>query len=311
MKRLIQVTTALLVGALLSAATVCNGEVVLTLALNKSFVKNIRNKATITTNLTVDAHPKDPHQIKDDGDDGDIHMAGRDSLIQLPLVAEILNARREPTATQLLKTVGIQPVSVSGAWRIWFEHLGSVDQIQGTPAPTPYPKGSNPDHLFEIHPITSFAGIDVLDSFVEIPGYQAYSASKAFPYYDDTDVTIQASDTAIMIAGGERKYNYADFVIELAGKPKDVGDGFIVLGNVYEATGNLENPVSPIAHRMVFVKGTPPAAKLLTMSKGETVHVLGIPRVNLTEIFLIASKHGTTPVSMKLPYEMIIAAVLP
>jgi len=34
-------------------------------------------------------HPKDPHQIKDDGDDGDIHMAGRDSLIQLPLVAEV------------------------------------------------------------------------------------------------------------------------------------------------------------------------------------------------------------------------------
>jgi len=26
---------------------------------------------------------------------------------------------------------------------------------------------------------------------------------------------------------------------------------------------------------------------------------------------LIASKHGTTSVSMKLPYEMIIAAVLP
>jgi hypothetical protein len=62
---------------------------------------------------------------------------------------------------------------------------------------------------------------------------------------------------------------------------------------------------------MVFIKGTPPAAKLLTMSKGETVHVLGIPRVNLAEVFLITSKHGSTPVPMKLPYEMIIAAILP
>jgi hypothetical protein len=212
---------------------------------------------------------------------------------------------------QLLKTLGIVPVSITGVWRIWFEHLGTVDQIQGTPAPNPAPKGSNPDHLFEIHPITTFAGVDVLDSFVEVPGYQAYPASIAFPYYDDTDATIQASQTAILIASGQRKYNYADFVMEIAGKPKDVGDGFIVLGNVYDSAGSLENPVSPNVHRMIFVKGTPPAAKLLTLSKGDTMHVLGIPRVNLTEVFLITSKNGTNQVSLKLPYEMIIAGLLP
>jgi len=130
MKRL--TTVALLFFA---CTSICKGD--LTLALNKSFVNKIKNKATITTNLQVDAHPKDPHPIKDDGNDGDIHMAGRDSLIQLPLVAEILNARREPTALQLLKTLGVAPVSVTGAWRIWFEHLGTVNQIQGTPAPNP------------------------------------------------------------------------------------------------------------------------------------------------------------------------------
>src|SRR6266496_4536163 len=298
-----KLTTALLL-VLFACTTVCKADI--TLALNKSFVMKFRNKATITTSLTVDAHPKDPHSIKDDGDDGDIHMSGRDSIIQLPLVAEILNAKREPTALQeLLKIVGIKPgVSVTGAWRIWFEHLGQTNQIQGTPAPTPFPKGSNPDHLFEIHPITSFSGIDILDSFAEIPGYQPYPASTAFPYYDDTDATIQASNTAIMIAGGERKYNYAEFVIELAGKPKDVGDGFMVLCNIYDSKGSLENPVSPITHRMVFVKGTPPAAKLLTLSKGDTIHVLGIPRVNLAEVFSIANKNGATQVQVKLPYEM-------
>ena len=307
MKSMKRLTTVVLL--LFACTTICRADI--TLALNKSFVKKVRNKATITTNLTVDAHPKDPHSIKDDGDDGDIHMAGRDSLIQLPLVAEILNARREPTAMQLLKTLGIVPVSVTGVWRIWFEHLGTVDQIQGTPAPNPAPKGSNPDHLFEIHPITTFAGVDVLDSFVEVPGYKAYPASIAFPYYDDTDATIQASQTAILIASGQRKYNYADFVMEIAGKPNDVGDGFIVLGNVYDSAGSLENPVSPNVHRMIFVKGTPPAAKLLTLSKGDTMHVLGIPRVNLTDVFLITSKNGTNQVPVKLPYEMIIAALLP
>ena len=307
MKPLKRLTTVALL--LFASTTICRADI--TLALNKSFVNKVRNKATITTNLTVDAHPKDPHSIKDDGEDGDIHMAGRDSLIQLPLVAEILNARREPTAMQLLKTLGIVPVSITGVWRIWFEHLGTVDQIQGTPAPNPAPKGSNPDHLFEIHPITTFAGVDVLDSFVEVPGYQAYPASIAFPYYDDRDATIQASQTAIMIASGQAKYNYADFVMEIAGKPKDVGDGFIVLGNVYDSAGSLENPVSAKVHRMIFVKGTPPAAKLLTLSKGDTMHVLGIPRVNLTDVFLITSKNGTNQVSLKLPYEMIIAALLP
>ena len=307
MKPLKRLTTVALL--LFASTSICRADI--TLALNKSFVNKVRNKATITTNLTVDAHPKDPHSIKDDGEDGDIHMAGRDSLIQLPLVAEILNARREPTAMQLLKTLGIVPVSITGVWRIWFEHLGTTDQIQGTPAPNPAPKGSNPDHLFEIHPITTFAGVDVLDSFVEVPGYQAYPASIAFPYYDDRDATIQASQTAIMIASGQAKYNYADFVMEIAGKPKDVGDGFIVLGNVYDSAGSLENPVSAKVHRMIFVKGTPPAAKLLTLSKGDTMHVLGIPRVNLTDVFLITSKNGTNQVSLKLPYEMIIAALLP
>ena len=307
MKPLKRLTTVALL--LFASTSICRADI--TLALNKSFVNKVRNKATITTNLTVDAHPKDPHSIKDDGEDGDIHMAGRDSLIQLPLVAEILNARREPTAMQLLKTLGIVPVSITGVWRILFEHLGTTDQIQGTPAPNPAPKGSNPDHLFEIHPITTFAGVDVLDSFVEVPGYQAYPASIAFPYYDDRDATIQASQTAIMIASGQAKYNYADFVMEIAGKPKDVGDGFIVLGNVYDSAGSLENPVSAKVHRMIFVKGTPPAAKLLTLSKGDTMHVLGIPRVNLTDVFLITSKNGTNQVSLKLPYEMIIAALLP
>jgi hypothetical protein len=307
MKSMKRLTTLALL--LFAGTSICKGD--LTLALNKSFVNKVKNKATITTNLTVDAHPKDPHSIKDDGNDGDIHMAGRDSIIQLPLVAEILNARREPTALQLLKTLTSAPVSITGAWRIWFEHLGTTDQIQGTPAPNPAPKGSNPDHLFEIHPITTLGGVDVLDSFVEITGFQAYPASTAFPFYDDQDATIQASQTAIMIASGQSKYNYAEFVMELAGKPKDVGDGFIVLANVYNSGGSLENPASPNVHRMIFVKGTAPATKLLTLSKGDTIHVLGIPRVNLSDVSLIASQNGTNQVPVKLPYEMIIAALLP
>jgi hypothetical protein len=307
--------TALLAAILISTNAICRADV--TLALNTEFVKKYRNKATITTNLRVDVHPKSPHAIAKSGDDGDIHMAGRDTVILLPLVAEILNARLETDAVQLLtQTSGEQPLSVTGVWRLWFEHVGKKNQIQGKPVPVP--ATSNPDHLFELHPLTSFGGVDVLDSFAEIKNdkitppkvYEAYAASKAFPYYEDIDATIQASDSAITIASSQSKFNYAEFVMELAGKPKDVGDGYMVLANIYD-TEDLEEPLTSEVRRMVFVKGTSAADELLKLSKGDTLHVLGIPRVNLSEVFAIASKHGTDAVEVKLPYEMIVAAILP
>jgi hypothetical protein len=293
-------------------STVCHAD--MTLALNTTFVNKIKNKATLTTNLNVDAHLNSPHTIKNSGDDGDIHMAGRDSVFKLPLVAEILNARIEPLAMQkLLLTSPDQAVSVTGVWRIWFEHPAQTNQIQGTPVLKR--DDSNPDHVCEIHPITKFSGVDVLNSFVEIKDnkgkvYEAYTASKAFPYYDGIDATIQASDTAIMITSVKSKFNYTEFVIELAGKPKDVGDGFLVLAQVFDKD-SLDEPVAADVRRMVFVKGTPPADKLLTLAKGEQLHVLGIPRVNLTEVLSITSKNGKNAVDVKLPYEMIIAAILP
>jgi hypothetical protein len=307
--------TALLVLVFACTSAVCHAD--MTLALNKAFVNKIKNKATLTTNLNVDSHPNSPHAIKNSGDDGDIHMAGRDSVFKLPLVAEILNARIEPLAMQKLKlTSSDQAVSVSGVWRIWFEHPSNQDQIQGKPVLAP--ADSNPDHVCELHPITKFAGVDVLNSFVEIKDdktsppkvYEAYTASKAFPFYDDIDATIQASNTAIMITSVKSKFNYTEFVIELAGKPKDVGDGFLVLANVFDKD-NVDEPAAAGVRRMVFVKGTPPADKLMTLAKGEQLHVLGIPRVNLNDVFAITGKNGTNTVEVKLPYEMIIAAILP
>jgi len=304
--------TALLVLLFGCASTVCHAD--MTLALNKTFVNKIKNKATMTTNLNVDAHLNSPHPIKNSGDDGDIHMAGRDSVFKLPLVAEILNARIEPLAMQKLKLSSPdQAVSVTGVWRIWFEHPAQENQIQGKPVSAP--ANSNPDHVCEIHPIIKFAGVDVMNSFVEIKddkgkAYEAYAASKAFPYYDGIDATIQASDTAIMITSVKSKFNYTEFVIELAGKPKDVGDGFLVLAHVFDKA-NVDEPVAADVRRMVFVKGTPPADKLLTLAKGDQLHVLGIPRVNLNDVFVITSKNGKNAVDVKLPYEMIVSAVLP
>ena len=306
-RSMIRFQACVLVLIFAGTSIVCRADV--SLALKKSFVEKIKNKATVSTSLNVDAHPNSPHAIKSSGDDGDIHMAGRDNIFKLPLVAEIINARLEDAAMKLLKSSSpSQPIDVTGVWRIWFEHLGSKDQIQGQPVPAP--ATSNPDHLCEIHPITKFGSVDVLNSFVEIKGYLAYNAGKAFPFYDQIDATIKASNTAITIRSNQSKFNYTEFVIELAGKPKDVGDGVMVLAQVFDKDDE-EEPAAAALRRMVFVKGTPPANKILSLAKGDRLHVLGIPRVNLAEVSAIATKNGTKEVDVKLPYEMIVVAILP
>jgi len=98
----------------------------------------------------------------------------------------------------------------------------------------------------------------------------------------------------------------------LAGKPKDVGDGYMVFANVYNAKAKTnDDPVVEESRRMVFVKGTKPADAVKDLKKGDKLHVLGIPRVNLNLVYAIASGlQGGEEYSEGLPYEMIIVAIL-
>ncbi|HLM82915.1 MAG TPA: hypothetical protein VK302_20120 [Terriglobales bacterium] len=277
-----------------------------TLVLSGRFVAQFKNKASISVTLEVDVHPSAPHSISSGGNDGDIHLAGRADEVGLPLVAEIVNARKEQAALTLLKTTAEgKRLPVKGVWRIWFEHLGKEDQIQGNPVDVP--DSSNPAHLFEIHPITQFGDDPVLDAFTAIPGYTAYPAHVAFPFYEKDQATISAADGSVTITSGEGKYNYAEFVIELAGAVQaDGDDGLFVLANVFD-TSNEEEAITRDVRRMVFVKGTEAATRVQTMSKGDRMHVLGIPRVNLSEVAEMATEQST---QTRLPYEMIIVAIL-
>lgn len=304
----------LLIGVLACSPLVCLADQ--TLSLKKDFVNQFKDRATISTDLRVDVHPKSPHSIGKGAEDGDIHMAGRDNVIKLPLVAEILNARFEKDTMQFLKQISDgQSVSVTGVWRVWFEHPGP-GQVQGQTVPVP--ATSNPDHVFELHPITQFGTFDCLDSFVNITNpnvsppklYEAYSATRAFGEYDDLKAAIKATSTRVFLATSKTGFNYTEFVIELAGKPKDMGDSFMVLARIYDSQ-NLEEPAAKTLHRMVFVKGSPPAGEIQGLKKGHTLHVLGIPRVNLSEVMAIANKNGNNETKVPLPYELIIAAVLP
>lgn len=288
----------------------------ITVALTKGFVKKYKDKATIPTTFQVDKHHNSPNPIGGGSDDGDIHIAGRDSVVLLPMVAEIINGKREnDTFNFMMQTTAGQSIPLVGVWRLWFEHPGHDDQIMGQTVPVP--TNTNPDHIFEFHPVAKFGDFDCLDSFLPIADssheFRGYPAEKAFGAYEQRPGTITKSNTAIMIMSNKAGYNYAEFEMRLTGKPKDVGDGYIVLANVFNAGAPVNaEPLTQEPRRMIFVKGSKPADKIATMKKGDTLHVLGIPRVNLNEVYAIANGlQGHDEYSEGgLPYEMIIVALL-
>ena len=303
----------LLIAPLLVSPIICRAEI--TVALTKGFVKKYKDKATIPTTFNIDKHHNSANPIGSGSDDGDIHIAGRDSVVRLPMVAEIINGAKETSALDfLLQSTAGEEVPLIGVWRLWFEHPGSEDQIQGEEVPKP--KNTNPDHIFEFHPVVKFGEFDVLNSFVPIEDEEAefrgYSAAKAFDAYEKRPGTITKSKTAIMITSNKAGFNYAEFQMRLTGKPKDVGDGYMVFANVYDANAKKnDDPVVEESRRMVFVKGSKPADVVKNLKKGDKLHVLGIPRVNLNLVYAIATGlQGDEEYSEGLPYEMIVVAIL-
>lgn len=288
----------------------------ITISLTRGFVKKNKDRATISTTFEVNKFHKKPNTIGTGSNDGDVHIAGRDSVVLLPMVAEILNGKREnDTFKFLLGMSDGQSVPLVGVWRLWFEHPGSEDQIQG--ASVAEPDDTNPDHVFEFHPVTKFGNFDCRDSLVPIVDaakeFRGHPADKAFASYEQRPGTISKTNNGIMITSNKAGFNYVEFRMKLTGKPKEVSDGFIVLANVFNAAGSdEEEPLTEQPRRMIFIKGSPPGDTIATMSKGDTLHVLGIPRVNLNEVLAIADGlPGHDEYAFGgLPYEIIIVAIL-
>jgi hypothetical protein len=309
-----QVQTVLLVVALVCAPVVCHS---MELGLDKTFIETIKDKATITTSFHIDALPAnaDPHPI---ADDGDIHMAGHDSVVRLPLVAEIINARKENDSLTFLKNLLKQhelgqEVDLTGVWRIWFEHLSKEPQHQNETFPTPDDSGM--PHVFELHPVTTFGAFDIRNSFVPIESgtkkFPGRDAGEAFGEYEKLKADISVSGSQVLITSGRGTLNYANFEMQLAAQPVSVGDGSIVSAKVF-AVGDEDSPIVPRNIRMVFAKGTPPAEKLKGLTKGSRLHVLGVPRVNLHAVSLAVNKlKPNETLHIALPYEMIIVAIMP
>jgi hypothetical protein len=289
----------------LCAQSICLAQIEIT--LDRSYVSDGANRATITS----DVHVVKTSAIHRAADEGDIHAAGTGTKIGMVAVAEVMNAKSERThaVKQLTGSASSgQSVRITGAWRIWCEHGGEQQYVEGQAAPPL--ESSGQAHVFEIHPATKIYDTDVRHTWVPIDGFTYKEASNAFKTYERTRSEITFDAQTITISTEQAGDNYTEFLAQLLEDPHDLSDGESVFADIYDTQGEL------LVHkrRLIFVTGTPPEQVLRNKHKNDRIQVVGIPRFDLALVHYRvkqAEKHGVNANSVhwNLPYELIIGAV--
>lgn len=275
------------------------------LTLKNSFIEKYKNLTSIEAECVVDHSKGKPNAASQDGD---MHAAVRcPKEIALPLVAEIMNARDHLDAIALTKKAegDGSMVTIKGAWRIWNEHGG--DQIFKQGGKIARAEDTNPDHVFEIHPISDLGEFDLRASFKPIPGYKPKVAEDAFNRYENTRAKISPGRTTTTIVSPGIGYNYVEFQMQLNEKPYPVKDGSFAYARVRDWEGHLLLRKK----RMVFVKDTPPELAVRNKRAGDCLRVLGIPRLDLALVSWRARNAKAEPdvLTWNLPYEIIVVGV--
>ena len=219
-----------------------------------------------------------------------------------------MNAKTtKPSVTFIQSIAGTATTTkLTGAWRLWCEHSGGDPQIQGATL-EPFDT-TNPDHVFEIHPIVMLNGTSLLDSLIPIEGFQTKDAERAFNNYERTDLTIVPGKKTTKLLTEMGGFNYVEFAVKLNENPTfATGDGRMVFASIHDLQGDLlvRN------RRLVFIKDSPPELRVKNLKKGDTLHVLGVPRINLALVSWRSKNFKKRPgaLTWNLPYEMIIVGV--
>jgi len=269
--------------SLLGAAALLLGfyaEADTTLELTNPFIEKLKNRATIDVTYTPKfAHnkPKSPSPSKP-SNDGDIHISGTAPQIGLLTVAEIMNAKDFPNIVKFVHEHLGSETPMTGVWRIWPEHGGESHQVQNEANPNDI-VDTNPDHVFEVHPLTRVANFDLSSSFHSIPGFRTKDAQSAFQNYEHAGSEITPQEGTTTIRMSQATFNYVEFKLELIEDPThNLDDGLTVFGRVR----SLDDEVLVQKRRMVFIAGTKPEQAVRALTKGQCMHVLGMPRLNLS-----------------------------
>jgi hypothetical protein len=220
--------------------------------LRRPFIRSLRNRVTIEVSLLVtQAEPKAFPPFAD----GDLHFAGESERVQLPVVGEIINAASEERAMRYVHAAerSGKPLSIWGVWRIWPEHAGSASERQGEDDSAP--ESTDPDHVFEIHPVTRAAGLPLLDSFHPVDGFAPEQASQVVPTFEAVHCQITVKRHTVVIATQKGLFNDLEFIMEVTGRrQRVVQGGRFVTASILDEDGR----VLARNRRMVFVKGTAP-----------------------------------------------------
>jgi hypothetical protein len=318
----------LLIALLLIATPLFSAKI----TLNKKWIGQHMNE--VTTSISMDVM-----DVKDRPNtplaDGDIHMGGKSLNAGLPLVAEIMNAGLPPEVKELkfAQSHSGKTIQMTGIWRLWFEHspAGAAGQIQKINGPIKMTRPAhvsgwtNPDHLFEVHPILSFGEkkadeMDFPESVHFVNGIKQYDLKTVFSYYEKKTVKIAESggaDGTISLDSTKSQYNYVKFVVRLQGKAVQTKskDGYRLFGEIDDLKGNpikLEcDDEDACVRRMVVANDTEPF-RFLKLSPGKSMDgscflALGIPRINLERInFILQNPDDFKGHPIHLPYEMIL-----
>lgn len=250
-------------------------------------------------------------------DDGDLHIAGYDKKIGLPIVAEIMNAADEEDALDTIhkyegKGKPDESIEITGAWRLWAEHIATGAHYA---QPTGYKsiKNTGPDHVFEIHPVFSVIDLDLNESLHDIDGYNFHDSKKAFKHYTTRSCSLTSSTKKITIETGKALYNYCDFWIKVLTTEKyKVGDGLFVYCDVLEtkfkpATDNVPSKTVAYMIRMAIPENTEAYDAVKDLNAGEFLHVIGIPRISLVEVAKRVKQKKD--LNKELPFEMIVVGL--
>jgi hypothetical protein len=286
------------------------------ITLNNKFIDDQMDRVLIDTKYVVEkAHERPNPPAKD----GDLHVAGLSDDIRLPTVAELMNAKFETDAMDLIHDVeGTgKPIRVKGVWRLWCEHAGGEDQVQGAKIKTPF-KNANPDHVFEIHPITQVEKVDCLKSLKPIKGFTPKKAEPAFHRYETTHCEIRpGKDTTTIITNGVG-YNYVQFKMVMldevrksepqkqGGTPAD-DEGRFIMAEIQDLGGDIL--VRRL--RVAFVKGSDPEKRAKNLKPGKSLTLLGIPRISLKLVQWRVHESATDADVLKwhLPYEIVAVGI--
>ena len=274
--------------------------------IDNAFIEKYKDRVNIETSLVIDRAMKEPNSRLLDGD---LHFAGRSPAIGLPVVAEIANAASVRRAVDLVRRLDGtgRPVKISGVWRLWAEHAGRAKEEQGEDVD---PAASeNPNHVFEIHPVTKLGEIRLLDTFRTIGGgFKPGEARHTFGIFQDVGCKITAKPKSVSFVTRKGVDNNVEFILEVAdGRQIEVEGGRFVVAAVRDLDGNLV--VERL--RMVFADDTPPERAVKRLQKGGRLRVYGLPRISLSEVWRRVQGSTRDPALLEknLPYEIIVQGV--